>query len=214
VNAVITPIRWWVRLYTAGLPAQTRDDRRAEIESDLWEETRFAAEHDLHRLSLALSVWSRWLLGVADDVMWRAEQRASLRDTPRQATGRSSWALGTSPRRLLGLGAGAAIAITVVSLVVVVNTIEYNDGTQPTRETAAILLALVAAIAGLGGVTAARGFWIMAARPAEGVILVVAGSFVAGLVWYWLYLPVILAMLVSVYGVSRAMRRIDGAAGP
>ena len=29
-------MRGWVRLYTAGLPPDRRDDRRAEIASDLW----------------------------------------------------------------------------------------------------------------------------------------------------------------------------------
>ena len=38
----------------------------------------------------------------------------------------------------------------------------------------------------LGTVIAARGFWIMRSRPAEGATLVVGGSFVAGLAWYWL----------------------------
>ena len=30
--------RAWVRLYTAGLRADVRDSRRAEIDSDLWEQ--------------------------------------------------------------------------------------------------------------------------------------------------------------------------------
>ena len=33
----ITVTRWWTRVYTLGLPADLREARRAEIESDLWE---------------------------------------------------------------------------------------------------------------------------------------------------------------------------------
>ena len=29
--------RWWTRCYTAGLPLDLREARRAEVESDLWE---------------------------------------------------------------------------------------------------------------------------------------------------------------------------------
>ncbi len=36
-------VRGWVRLYTAGLPADVRDGRREEIDADLWEHAREAA---------------------------------------------------------------------------------------------------------------------------------------------------------------------------
>ena len=32
-----TLVRAWTRLYTVGMPREWRDQRRAEIESDLWE---------------------------------------------------------------------------------------------------------------------------------------------------------------------------------
>ena len=39
---VIKLTRWWVRVYTAGLRADRRDARRAEIDSDIWEQQRYA----------------------------------------------------------------------------------------------------------------------------------------------------------------------------
>jgi hypothetical protein len=55
-------LRWWTRVYTAGLPPAERERRQAEVESDLWESSR---DPDGSR-----QVLSRLLLGVADDVGW------------------------------------------------------------------------------------------------------------------------------------------------
>jgi hypothetical protein len=206
---VMRPIRLWVRLYTAGLEPNVRDDRRAEIESDLWEQSTFSAPDGVARVELALEVWSRCLLGVADDLTWRAEQRAEQRPQPVLKV-RSRRAIRESGRRLLVLGSGMTIALALVSLVAIVNTIEYRDGTQPDGAIAVLLILLAAAIAVIGGMITARGFWIMRVRSAEGALLVFGGSFVAGLAWYWLFAPVVLAMVVSIYGLARASRAHDG----
>jgi hypothetical protein len=69
-----TVVRLWTRLYTAGLPDVTREIRVHEIESDLWEST-----HDPTRAPLrAPHVVGRMLLGLGDDLRWRAA-RASRR---------------------------------------------------------------------------------------------------------------------------------------
>ena len=65
-NAVV---RAWTRLYTTRLPVVSRDLRRAEIDSDLWEFERDAARSDL---APALHVLARLLLGIPDDLSWRA----------------------------------------------------------------------------------------------------------------------------------------------
>lgn len=54
--------RAWVRTYTAPLPAHVRERRRAEIESDLWEQTTTGA----HRVDIN----RRLLRGALDDVAW------------------------------------------------------------------------------------------------------------------------------------------------
>jgi hypothetical protein len=58
--------RLWVRLYTAGLPAEATTSRRAEVDSDLYErsvETPSLLE-DLYCL----------IAGIPDDLVWRASQ--------------------------------------------------------------------------------------------------------------------------------------------
>jgi hypothetical protein len=63
--------RWWVSLYTIGLPASIRDRRRAEIRSDLWEQQR-AFSREGHSSGLtALVTLDRTARGVPADLVWR-----------------------------------------------------------------------------------------------------------------------------------------------
>ncbi len=65
--AAIALARAWTRLYTWRLPPSLRESRRAEIESDLWESCHDAGQ----RLSPAVQVIVRLLLGIPDDLQWR-----------------------------------------------------------------------------------------------------------------------------------------------
>lgn len=64
-------VRGWTRAYTWRMPALCAEQRRAEIESDLWE-----LEHDpdgARGLTPAAQVLARLFAGVTDDVWWRLE---------------------------------------------------------------------------------------------------------------------------------------------
>ncbi len=63
-------IRGWVRIYTIGLRDDDRDSRRAEIESDLWEQQRDAAPAGPSRIATAAHMVARWALGAPADVLW------------------------------------------------------------------------------------------------------------------------------------------------
>ena len=63
--------RFWTRLYTLGMPADIRDARLTEIESDLWE-----CQHDPGRPANAPEMLTRLLLGVPHDLLWRIERAA------------------------------------------------------------------------------------------------------------------------------------------
>ena len=80
-SLAISIVRAWTALYTAGMPAAFREERRAEIESDLWE-----FEHDSsneHGLGPALHILFRLVIGLPDDLGWRFEQGAAGDRTPR-----------------------------------------------------------------------------------------------------------------------------------
>lgn len=67
-------VHWWVRLYTLALPPDLRDDRRMEIQSDLWEQSREAARSGMQQHRLAWLMLCRLFLGVPADLAWRVER--------------------------------------------------------------------------------------------------------------------------------------------
>lgn len=65
--------RNWVAVYTLGLPPSVRDARRAELQSDLWEQ-----RHEIRSgtsNSLAKGVLARTLGGVPADILWAIDVR-------------------------------------------------------------------------------------------------------------------------------------------
>ena len=70
-------VRWfvlaWVRLYTVGLPAQIRRDRRSEIESDIWEQAHADLGSGRFAELSALSIGLRALLGMRADLAWSTD---------------------------------------------------------------------------------------------------------------------------------------------
>ena len=61
-------------LYTRGLPTQIRQDRRDEIDSDLWSQAHEAAASGRPEHSVAVEVLVRLLLGIPADLSWRIER--------------------------------------------------------------------------------------------------------------------------------------------
>jgi hypothetical protein len=66
--------RAWVRYYTRDMPPDIRDARRAELESDLWEQDSASGSASV---AVALSVLDRCICGMPADVTWRREVRRS-----------------------------------------------------------------------------------------------------------------------------------------
>jgi len=72
VRGAVILARAWYRLVTLGLPADTRERRRQEIDSDLYE-----SSHDEPRSDIRTALQIVWRLsaGAPDDLAWRIEQR-------------------------------------------------------------------------------------------------------------------------------------------
>ena len=64
-------VRGWVWLYTLGLPLETRNARRTEIDSDLWDQAHTWGVHRPSTSGDASSVLLRCLRGVPADLLWR-----------------------------------------------------------------------------------------------------------------------------------------------
>ena len=74
MRLAVNCVRGWTWLYTWRMPPASRETRRAEIESDLWEFQCDAAGD--HSLGPALHILLRFLIGIPDDLSWRVEQVA------------------------------------------------------------------------------------------------------------------------------------------
>ena len=110
----IALVRAWTRLYTCGLPPESREARRTEIDSDLWE-----LEHDVEerrRGRTAAVILIRLFAGVPDDVAWRMEIGATSRAVPARALAAAGMA--TGPRRVSALGLSATMHLLGISAVV------------------------------------------------------------------------------------------------
>jgi hypothetical protein len=73
LGAALATVRGWTRLYTTRMEPALRDARRAEIESDLWELHEDARRRGASPTLIAIHMLLRLVLGIADDLAWRAE---------------------------------------------------------------------------------------------------------------------------------------------
>ncbi len=71
---VSSMVRAWVWVFTLGLPAQVRNDKRAEMQSELWEHRRDAGAEGYGPDAVALHMLLRFLMGMPGDVVWRLGQ--------------------------------------------------------------------------------------------------------------------------------------------
>ena len=191
----------WVRLYTAGLEPGLRDERRAEVASDVWEET-----HDATRprgeTSVAAGVLGRWLTGLADDLSWRlAHARAgALPLRAAQAALRRLAAAGTwvTHRGLPGLTWGAAGLALLLGAILLITT--FTGGNQNENALAGAIILLI-----LGGLTV-TGLRLSARRPRAAAALVIGGVAPMALaLWTTLVAP-LLAAAIAWSAIARARR--------
>ena len=83
LRLAVNAVRGWTWLYTWRMPPGTREARRAEIESDLWE---FQRDTPADNAFLSAShILLRLLLGIPDDLGWRLDQ-AVVRGTLEQGS--------------------------------------------------------------------------------------------------------------------------------
>ena len=191
--------RGWARCYTAGLPADVRDRRRAEIESDVHEH--------LADGGVGVAVVGRTLRGIGADLFWRLGERRAM--TNRTGIG-AAWAAATHT-----WFAPAAVLMAVYDLGLGVWVITDTDGKMPGRVVGPAVMAALAASLLVGlwlrwrstseqrssarvepRPTMRMGLWLVAAVA---VVAVVAGGMAS--------LFVMLAGVLALAGVAALGRR-------
>jgi hypothetical protein len=77
MTLAVAVVRTWTRVYTWGAPAVWTEQRRADIESDLWEQQQ--DPNGGRGLAPAAHILARLFSGMVDDLKWRLE-RTTLQD--------------------------------------------------------------------------------------------------------------------------------------
>ncbi len=150
-------LRWWVRLYTSGLPSGERGERRDEIESNHHEHTHSFESRDGNAV---WQVLGRMVRGLPADVAWRlsrsgAERRAARGGAAAASRGGGAVAL-VAYRSYAGVIAAAVAAVLMAALIVTVVLID-RAGDVARGEMAEARVLHVAAPLADGGVLAAGG---------------------------------------------------------
>ena len=180
-NAAVRVIWAWVCAYTRGLPADTRDSRRAEMASDIVEHRREAAGEGRN---FAAELLRRWLLGLSADLSWRVQNAPILVRCARLAVAGGAGAVNgfqwTVNRGLPGVtlclvGFYVALAAFLLATLGI-------DGSSPASERASIALFL-----GVSAGLIVGGLRLVGRHRAWGMALLLAGA-----------VPLALAMSASV----------------
>ncbi len=163
--------RWWVRLYTKGLPPEMRDARRAEIESDLWEQGEDANANGSPPDETALEVFGRLLLGVPADLTWRVQAGVSTRSDRSIKMNES-----LTMRGFFLAAVAIAIAPAAFGVSVIAGGGEGFSGAERATFGSLQVAAAAAMVAGL----------VLSTRmPLVGIGLVALGAICMAVLWYW-----------------------------
>jgi hypothetical protein len=183
----------WVHWYTRRLPDDVSATRRDEIASDLWEQS--VDQSDRSPVAAQLEVMRRLVFGVPADLAWRQHVLATqtkghpIMQRLGEFTGSRSW---TTLLALLG----AAFLVVVGSALIITGT---DDGTTGGR-----IYGAVAAAGGLALLAGVHGFQTRNLGLPLSRALVVVGALVLGVgFWWFLFVPAVIAALVTYFGVVR-----------
>jgi hypothetical protein len=187
--------RAWVAAYTLGVVHPLRDERRAELASDIWEQAHATpAPGAVHALSL---LW-RCLRGVPADLSWRIEHRAgtgpALGGAMSRAGARTRRAATRGASLLALLAAGGSLLLGLLVLVTL--------GTG--REEPVAGLVVFATVCIGAGLLVLWGRRAAASHTVAGPLATAAGTLPLGLfAWQTVIIP-LLAAAVLLHSLSRA----------
>jgi hypothetical protein len=216
----------WVRLYTRGLPAETRVARRDEIASDVFEQR---ASNGASERGVRMSIAGRTLRGIPGDLMWRFEEGRAMSQQQRalsaRPTGiRAAWATVTQ-----SWFTPLAVLVGVINVLFALFVILDGNGKMPGQAIGPVLLCLLAA-------AMFTGLWlrwreqfdgedapVVAASPSRhtglallvlalaGVVLIVIGLMTSGLGFA---IGVFMLAVAAVVAVGLRRRRVSSLSAP
>jgi hypothetical protein len=171
--------RAWVRAYTRGIPADVRDARRAELESDLWEHRATSRHAGVSERATSFSIAARALAGAPADLAWRHTTRGAVMRTQTTTVSRRGWLGITADIMATTMGAFATLGGIAAAI---------DDGDSAGF---GILFALA-------GVALLTGAYLRTRRPAAGLALVIAGALTWSFIFSWLFPMVLVGVAAAV----------------
>ena len=180
----------WVRTYTRGIPEPVRDERRSELESDLWEHRATARRAGVGATATSLSIAARALAGMPADLAWRRATKGNVMINPTTTIdGRSGIGIATD---VLAALMGGFAALTGLGAAI-------GDGDS--SGWGALLF--------ITGVILLTGSYLRTRRPPVGVLLVVVGAISWSFLTYWMFFTVVVgaALIVLALLATTGSRR-------
>jgi len=172
LDAMDVLTRLWVWTYTLGLDGDSKQERREEITSDLWEQQAVALRSGESPTATASAIAFRVLLGIPADLVWRLEMGLASRQRGRNPMNE------TLPSRL-GLLVGLALAAfpVIFGINVISGSGDWDSAIQR------ILWGGVWIVTGIAIIT---GLLITPRHYGAGMALIIVGVIGFGISTFWM----------------------------
>jgi hypothetical protein len=179
----------WVRTYTRGVPEPICDERRSELDSDLWEHRATAQHAGVGARATSFSIAARALAGIPADLAWRRDTKGARMNAQTTVDGRG-W-IGTTTDILASLMGGLAALMGLSAMLF---------GDDSTRWGA--LLAITGAVL-------LTGAYLRTRQPPAGLTLIVVGAISWSFLTYWMFFTVVVgaALIVLALLATTGSRR-------
>lgn len=189
IDIAISMTRAWSSVYTRGLPADLRAERREEIDCDLWHHRRLT---ELERLAPALAaaeIMIRLIIGIPSDIAWRMQTGANFE---RSTSVNDHWSMRVG-HILVAL---PLLFLAVSGIVMLAGEGDFSSRTQQVLYGSATTVAAGTAITGL---------WLCATSPRVGIALTVLGCGVLAGLFFWMpFITIPAALVIIAFAAARA----------
>ena len=189
--------RVWVGAYTRGIPTELGERRRAEIDSDLWEQSRHDLSHGRPSAQTSLEITVRLLLGIPADLSWRLEHARPKRSAARLYEGTRTMLQTASKHAMPVLIALFAAGCFAMAFGI---SIGGDVGGLAPRLLFGIVL-------GVAGILLAVGLIQLKRKPLAASIAIGVGAALGGAITFWAILTPAVAIIILIWLFLGARQR-------
>jgi hypothetical protein len=209
VSAAERFTRRWVAMYTRRLPEHLRDERRAEIDSDLWEHHAELDDRRERSWLALLEVAGRTITGMPADLAWRSQQLSFARGAsgvaPTEGTAMQTTETTSKygyPTWLVVVAAAMAVLASAFGVGALLGGLfGGQSGEDEGMSMWGLFLTLDAATIAVGLLLASRA-------PIVSVVLVALGAVGFGILSFWMFFTLVAGAVVAIAALLCAPRMV------